>query len=140
MTAIQQIPAARQAAQTVLPTVITHVSPLAAPETARANQPPEAASTSQPIVPEQADPHAAPCDSSAVPRPGVRGYLRVKRVLDALLAGTALVVLAPAIACVWAAVLVRLGRPALFLQERVTLNGRRFRLGKFRTMLPEVGS
>lgn len=107
MTAIQQLPTAREAAQTGLPT-----------------------------APAQTDPPAAPCDTAAVPLPGVRGYLRVKRVLDVLLAGTAIVILAPVIACVWAAVLVRLGRPALFLQERVTLNGRRFRLGKFRTMLP----
>lgn len=98
MTAIQQISAAREAAQT--------------------------------------DPPAVACDGPAAPLPAGRGYVRVKRVLDVLLAGAALLVLAPAIACVWAAVLVRLGRPALFLQERVTLNGRRFRLGKFRTMLP----
>lgn len=100
MTAIQQLLAARGAAPTGLPTVVTQISPPAAP------------------------------------LPGGRGYVRVKRVLDVLLAGAALVVLSPAIVCVWAAVLLRLGRPALFVQERVTLNGRRFRLGKFRTMRP----
>ena len=110
MTAIQQLPAAGGALQTGLPTVVKRTGPPAEPPSA---EPPP-----------------------AEPLPGGRGYVRVKRVLDVLLAGSALVVLAPAIVCVWAAVLVRLGRPALFLQERVTLNGRRFLLRKFRTMLP----
>ncbi|WP_156913895.1 sugar transferase [Brevibacterium album] len=70
-------------------------------------------------------------------RPGLRTYLRVKRLLDALAAGTALVLLSPLLLVVWVLVLVMLGRPALFVQERVTLGGRRFPLRKFRTMRPE---
>jgi lipopolysaccharide/colanic/teichoic acid biosynthesis glycosyltransferase len=66
--------------------------------------------------------------------PGQRVYLRVKRTLDALTAACALVVLAPVLGVVWILVRVTLGRPALFVQERVTLGGRRFRLRKFRTM------
>lgn len=120
MTAIRQRPAAPEAARTDLPPASV------APQTAQTAQAAQAGQIGPPPAPEVAQ---------IGPSSG-RGYARVKRVLDALLAGAALVVLAPVIACVWAAVLVRLGRPALFLQERVTLDGRRFRLGKFRTMLP----
>ena len=81
-------------------------------------------------------PVSASAPAPAAPAPAGSGYVRVKRVLDALLAAAALVLLAPVIACVWIVVLVRLGRPALFRQERVTRGGRRFRLVKFRTMLP----
>ena len=63
-----------------------------------------------------------------------RPALLVKAVLDRLLAAAALVVFAPVMGLV--AVLVRLTSPgpALFVQARGGLNGRAFRMMKFRTM------
>jgi lipopolysaccharide/colanic/teichoic acid biosynthesis glycosyltransferase len=58
----------------------------------------------------------------------------VKRAFDIATAGTALVVLAPVMALVALAVLIRHGRPVLFVQERPGLDGVPFRLFKFRTM------
>lgn len=89
-----------------------------------------------------AGPTAAPGTGPAPrPRSGVqvsrpRRYAPIKRAIDAVVAGAALVVLAPVIGLVWVAVRARLGTPAFFVQERVTAGGRRFRLGKFRTMRP----
>jgi exopolysaccharide biosynthesis polyprenyl glycosylphosphotransferase len=60
---------------------------------------------------------------------------RLKRVVDAVLAGAALVALAPVLLV--CAVLVRLDDgPVLFRQERVGLDGRSFQLLKFRTLTP----
>lgn len=61
--------------------------------------------------------------------------LDVKRLTDILLAGLGLVVLAPVLAALAAAVAAALGRPVLFRQERAGLHGRPFRLVKFRTMI-----
>ncbi len=62
-----------------------------------------------------------------------------KRLADILLSGAGLIVLAPVMAAVAAAVAVALGRPVLFRQVRPGLHGRPFRLVKFRTMLDAVG-
>jgi exopolysaccharide biosynthesis polyprenyl glycosylphosphotransferase len=61
-----------------------------------------------------------------------------KRGLDVLGAGIALIVLSPALAIL--ALVVRLDTPgpALFHQERIGKGGRRFRLLKLRTMLPNA--
>ena len=63
--------------------------------------------------------------------------LALKRATDALLAGTLLVVLSPLFALL-ALYVRREGGPVLFRQTRVGLNGRRFTLLKFRTMLPDA--
>ncbi len=61
--------------------------------------------------------------------------LAVKHAFD-LLAGTAaLVVLAPLMLAVALAILVTMGPPVFFTQERAGLFGRRFRMVKFRTMV-----
>ncbi|MBM4266891.1 MAG: undecaprenyl-phosphate glucose phosphotransferase [Deltaproteobacteria bacterium] len=63
------------------------------------------------------------------------GWNRVaKRVMDFVLAGLALVLLSPVLALI--SVLVKLGSPGpiLFSQERMGLDGRVFRVWKFRTM------
>jgi lipopolysaccharide/colanic/teichoic acid biosynthesis glycosyltransferase len=57
-----------------------------------------------------------------------------KRSVDLVIALAALVVLAPLIGLVAVAVLLRLGRPVLFRQQRVGLGGRPFSVYKFRTM------
>ena len=62
-----------------------------------------------------------------------------KRALDAVAAGAALLILSPLIAAVALAVRLRLGRPILFSQVRPGLNGRPFRLFKFRTMIEHRG-
>ena len=58
----------------------------------------------------------------------------MKRVLDVLLAITALVLAAPLLVALAALVRFQLGSPVLFLQARPGRNGRPFRMVKFRTM------
>ncbi|WP_436529514.1 sugar transferase [Actinoplanes sp. HUAS TT8] len=58
----------------------------------------------------------------------------VQRAIDIAVAGTGLVVLAPVIPVVAAAVAVGVGRPVMFRQRRPGLHGRPFTLIKFRSM------
>ena len=57
-----------------------------------------------------------------------------KRLFDALIAIVGLLVLSPLLLCVALGIVLSLGRPVLFTQERPGLGGRPFRLRKFRTM------
>jgi lipopolysaccharide/colanic/teichoic acid biosynthesis glycosyltransferase len=61
-----------------------------------------------------------------------------KRLLDVVVAATALLLLSPLLAVVALAVRLRLGSPVFFVQVRPGLAGRTFRLVKFRTMLDRV--
>jgi len=61
-------------------------------------------------------------------------YLACKRLFDAAFASVALVVLSPAMLAIALAVKFDSPGPVFFSQERVGLNGRRFRLFKFRSM------
>ncbi len=63
-----------------------------------------------------------------------RARLLVKRVMDILGAMAALVVLAPAMLALAVSVKMHDGGPAIFAQERVGLDGRRFWMLKFRSM------
>jgi lipopolysaccharide/colanic/teichoic acid biosynthesis glycosyltransferase/ribosomal protein S18 acetylase RimI-like enzyme len=63
----------------------------------------------------------------------------LKRLMDIVVAGVALVVLSPILIAVWIAVRRRMGSPALFKQTRPGLNGRPFEMIKFRTMRDAVG-
>ena len=63
-------------------------------------------------------------------------YERLKRLIDVVLAGSALIVLSPVLAVVAAAIRITDGRPVLFRQERPGLDGRPFTIVKFRTMRP----
>ena len=72
-------------------------------------------------------------------RPGIRtgrGFYErfVKRPQDIVCAGAALVLLSPLMGAAALMVRVRLGSPVIFAQERPGLNGKIFRLYKFRTM------
>ena len=58
----------------------------------------------------------------------------VKRIIDVVVAATALVVLSPVLAVVAWAVRRTMGSPVLFRQERPGYLGRPFRMYKFRTM------
>lgn len=62
----------------------------------------------------------------------------VKRMLDVSLAVSALVLLSPLL--IFAAIAVKLTSrgPVFFLQERIGLNKRRFKICKFRTMVPNA--
>lgn len=73
-------------------------------------------------------------------KPG-RSYCRgaVKRGLDIALALPALLVLTPILLLVAAVVLLTSGLPVLFTQGRIGMDGRPFRLLKFRTMLKDDG-
>ncbi len=64
------------------------------------------------------------------------GALVLKGLVDVVGAFLILLVLWPLLAVVALAVLLAMGRPVLFAQERAGLNGRRFRMLKFRTMVP----
>lgn len=61
---------------------------------------------------------------------------RVKRVLDVVLAGVALVILAPVLGGLALAVRIGVGGPVIFRQERVGRGGRRFTMLKFRSLHP----
>ncbi len=63
-----------------------------------------------------------------------RAYLALKRGIDVAVASILLVVLAPVMALVAAAVRVALGSPVLFRQQRPGRDGTPFELVKFRTM------
>lgn len=58
----------------------------------------------------------------------------MKRALDLVVSCAALIVLAPVLLAISAAVVLRMGRPVLFTQERIGLQGQPFLLRKFRTM------
>ena len=58
----------------------------------------------------------------------------MKRVVDIILSGTALLLLAPVLAVLWCVVRMTMGSPAIFSQRRPGLHGRMFTLHKFRTM------
>jgi len=60
--------------------------------------------------------------------------LILKRVSDLVLGVAALAVALPAMAVIGAAIMLTSGRPVLYHQERMGLDGRRFKMLKFRTM------
>ena len=63
---------------------------------------------------------------------------RAKRTFDLVGAGLGLVLLAPLLALLGLLVKAEDGGPVLFKQERVGYQGRRFRIWKFRTMVPDA--
>jgi exopolysaccharide biosynthesis polyprenyl glycosylphosphotransferase len=63
-----------------------------------------------------------------------RSSRTLKRTMDLAVAGTALVLAAPALAVIAVVVRMTSPGPALFFQDRVGQDGRHFRLLKFRTM------
>ena len=63
---------------------------------------------------------------------------RAKRAFDLVGAGLGVVLLAPLLALLGLLVKAEDGGPVLFRQERVGYRGRRFRIWKFRTMVPDA--
>jgi exopolysaccharide biosynthesis polyprenyl glycosylphosphotransferase len=64
--------------------------------------------------------------------------LIIKRILDIILSGIGLIVLGPVFLTVALLVKFTSEGPVLFSQERCSLNGRRFKLYKFRTMVQDA--
>jgi Bacterial sugar transferase len=71
-------------------------------------------------------------------RAGGRLLLRVKHLLDWIVAAVALVILSPLLLGIALWILVESGRPVLLSQERAGKDGRPFRMLKFRTMVPDA--
>jgi lipopolysaccharide/colanic/teichoic acid biosynthesis glycosyltransferase len=63
-----------------------------------------------------------------------RPYWRAKRILDIVAAMAAIVILAPVLVLVALLVVIEIGLPAIFWQQRPGIGGRPFMLYKFRTM------
>ncbi len=63
-------------------------------------------------------------------------YRFCKRTLDLLVSGVLLIILAPLLALIAAAVRLSSSAPVLFKQQRVGQSGRRFWIYKFTTMMP----
>jgi len=64
----------------------------------------------------------------------------MKRVIDVVIALTALVVLSPVLVIIAIIVRWQLGSPVFYVQQRAGRHGRPFRLVKFRTMLDDPGA
>ena len=64
--------------------------------------------------------------------------LVVKRMIDVTAAAVGMIMLAPLIGGIALAIAIKEGRPIFFHQERVGLQGRRFRLIKFRSMVTDA--
>ncbi len=61
----------------------------------------------------------------------------VKRLLDIIISLCALIILSPLLLILWILVRIKLGKPALFAQERPGKDGKIFKLHKFRSMTDE---
>jgi len=61
-----------------------------------------------------------------------------KRAFDICVAGSALVLASPLLVGIGIVTLVTSGRPVFFVQQRMGLDGRLFRMFKFRTMIPDA--
>lgn len=62
-------------------------------------------------------------------------YLHLRAAADRVVAASLLVIVSPILAIVSLAILVRMGRPVFFRQDRVGQHGRVFKILKFRTMV-----
>ena len=65
--------------------------------------------------------------------------MKLKRSIDIIVALLALIVTSPILLITALLIRLKLGSPILFSQERPGLNGRIFRLYKFRSMLDSAG-
>ncbi|MBW7988975.1 MAG: sugar transferase [Planctomycetes bacterium] len=61
-----------------------------------------------------------------------------KRVLDILIAITAMIILSPVLVAIWIAIKLSSKGPVIFMQERAGKNSKPFVFYKFRTMKPDV--
>lgn len=75
-------------------------------------------------------------DSSRLAKLAARPYWRIKRTIDVIGSLIGFVVLAPSMLLVALLVMIDIGLPVVFAQQRPGLGGRPFHLYKFRTMGP----
>lgn len=61
-------------------------------------------------------------------------YIIIKRILDIILSFLIIIILLPLYILLYFLVLIKLGSPAIFIQDRPGLNGKIFKMYKFRTM------
>lgn len=61
-------------------------------------------------------------------------YIIIKRILDIIFSFLIIIILLPLYILLYFLVLIKLGSPAIFIQERPGLNGKIFKMYKFRTM------
>ena len=74
-----------------------------------------------------------------IPHPKNTIYTRcIKRVLDVVLSGTAIVVLSPVLLVLMLLELIIHGRPIFYMDKRPGKDGRIFEMYKFRSMLNET--
>lgn len=62
----------------------------------------------------------------------------VKRILDIMLSSLGIAVLSPLLCVLSVMIILESGAPVLFVQERAGMNGKPFRILKFRTMIPDA--
>lgn len=79
-------------------------------------------------------------DLDHLPSQGLTSYHTRKRLFDLVLAVAVLPVALPILAVGALIVLVTMGRPIIFVQDRVGQGGRNFRIFKLRTMQPQADS
>jgi exopolysaccharide biosynthesis polyprenyl glycosylphosphotransferase len=70
--------------------------------------------------------------------PRAPGPLLIKHAIDVVAAALGLVLLSPLLLVVALSILLTMGRPILFIQERAGRRGRPFRMFKFRTMVTDA--
>jgi exopolysaccharide biosynthesis polyprenyl glycosylphosphotransferase len=64
--------------------------------------------------------------------------LAIKRIIDVVVSAALLIILSPLLLTVAVAIKLTSPGPVLFLQERIGVNKRRFKIRKFRTMIPDA--
>jgi lipopolysaccharide/colanic/teichoic acid biosynthesis glycosyltransferase len=78
----------------------------------------------------------APLPTEQSPTFALLPYFRIKRVIDCVVALAGITILSPLLLMVSVLILLDLGLPVLFWQERIGRDGRNFFLYKFRTLRP----
>ena len=78
----------------------------------------------------------APLPTQRPPAHALPAYFRIKRVIDFIGALAGITILSPLLLLASAVILLDLGSPILFWQERIGRDGRNFFLYKFRTLRP----
>jgi lipopolysaccharide/colanic/teichoic acid biosynthesis glycosyltransferase len=95
---------------------------------------PALASPLAPSLPASGPDAVLPIAGKGQDEPTQRSYWRVKRALDIAAAACGIVLLAPLLLLISVLVMVEIGPPAIFWQQRTGVGGRPFRLYKLRTM------
>jgi lipopolysaccharide/colanic/teichoic acid biosynthesis glycosyltransferase len=79
---------------------------------------------------------AAETEPWPAPHVALPGYFKVKHLIDFCITLLLLLLLLPLIAVITCMVLIDVGSPVLFWQQRIGVNGRTFLVHKFRTLKP----